>query len=129
MKGDRMVSLYVDRDAHRTLRGREAEVPLLSHTEKVTILLSYRGDLVDSHELFRNQFDGENPRFEVLRAVYPNLERFKKGLGGKIPKTGGGFEEAIVTLLPCSDSLVFIFPPTISPTCSRGGRTSRPGRS
>lgn len=77
----------------------ETQYRLSGRANRVTLLLSYKGELVDRLELFRNRIGGRNPKMAVVASVDPGLDRLREGIGGKAKKPGAGFEEAIVTLL------------------------------
>lgn len=77
----------------------EAGSPLPSESDNVSVLLSYRGDLVDQMDLFRNRIGSRNPKMGVVSAIDAELESFLAGLGGTQKKPGGGLEQAFLTLL------------------------------
>lgn len=77
----------------------ETEVRVASQADSVLLLLSYKGDMVDRKELFRNRIEGQNPRMSVVASIDPDLRAFGEELRGKGRKPGKGFERAVVTLL------------------------------
>src|SRR3990170_5285095 len=76
-----------------------AETPLDRRTNRVTLLLSYRSELVDRSELFRNRVGKWNPKVSIVDSVDRDLRKLKEGLAGKAREPGGAFEQAMVTLL------------------------------
>lgn len=77
----------------------EAEVALSPEVDNVSILLSYRGDLADQVDLFRNRIGSRNPKMGVVSAIDAELESFLVRLAGTQKRPGGGLEQAFVTLL------------------------------
>ncbi|MEE9174330.1 MAG: hypothetical protein V3U30_05075 [Thermoplasmata archaeon] len=77
----------------------ETETSLDSQADRVIFLLSYRNIRTDRLTLYRNRVSGRNPRMGAFAAVDPGHSTFRTWLRGEGKKTGGGFEQAFLTLL------------------------------
>jgi len=74
------------------------EMPLDTRAEMVSLLLSYRGELVDERDLHLNIQGRLNPRMQSYKAIDPELRQFQEALLGKAKDPGRAFERAFLAL-------------------------------